>query len=174
MIERGKPKMVVSDNGGELTSNAILTWADQSRVDWHYTTRGKPMQNALIEFDGRLRNELLNEMLFTSLAQARVAPGCWRAQQTTALAARIEDSVRVRHHLPTALGAGAALCRRLRPASLPPLPPPGGANPTAGANTGLDKTGGKLNHDRKRRQSQALFNGQLQKFYKSHFAEAYR
>jgi putative transposase len=85
LTERGKPKMVVSDNGSELTSNAILTWADQSRVDWHYITislyrAGKPMQNAFIErFNGRLRDELLNEMLFTSLARARVALGCWRA-----------------------------------------------------------------------------------------------
>ena len=45
-IERGKPKMVVSDNGSELTSNAILTWADHSRVEWHYIAPGKPMQNA--------------------------------------------------------------------------------------------------------------------------------
>ncbi len=35
MIERGKPRMVVSDNGSELTSKAILAWADQSRVAWH-------------------------------------------------------------------------------------------------------------------------------------------
>jgi putative transposase len=49
MMERGKPKMVVSDNGSELTSNAILTWADQSRVAWHYIAPGKPMQNAFIE-----------------------------------------------------------------------------------------------------------------------------
>ncbi|MGY3146168.1 putative transposase [Bradyrhizobium sp. USDA 3397] len=77
---RGKPKTVVSDNGTELTSNAILTWADQSRVAWHYIAPGKPMQNAFIEsFNGRLRDELLNETLFTSLAQARVALGCWRA-----------------------------------------------------------------------------------------------
>ena len=71
--------MVVSDNGTELTSNAILTWVDQSRVAWHYIAPGKPMQNAFIEsFNGRLRDELLNETLFTSLAQARVALGCWR------------------------------------------------------------------------------------------------
>jgi putative transposase len=71
MVERGKPKMVVSDNGSELTSNAILTWADHSRVEWHYIAPGKPMQNAFIEsFNGRLRDELLNE---------RVALGCWRA-----------------------------------------------------------------------------------------------
>ncbi|WP_407117037.1 IS3 family transposase [Bradyrhizobium sp. LMG 9283] len=80
ITERGKPKTVVSDNGTELTSNAILTWADQSRVAWHYIAPGKPMQNAFIEsFNGRLRDELLNETLFTSLAQARVALGCWRA-----------------------------------------------------------------------------------------------
>ncbi|WGR93648.1 IS3 family transposase [Bradyrhizobium sp. ISRA443] len=85
VIERGKPKMVVSDNGSELTSNAILTWADQSRVAWHYIAPGKPMQNAFIEsFNGRLRDELLNETLFTSLAQARVALGCWRADYNDA------------------------------------------------------------------------------------------
>ncbi len=79
IVERGKPKMIVSDNGSELTSNAILAWADQSRVTWHYIAPGKPMQNAFIEsFNGRLRDELLNETLFTSLAQARVALGCWR------------------------------------------------------------------------------------------------
>jgi putative transposase len=78
MIARGKPTMIVSDNGSELTSNAILAWADQARVEWHYIAPGKPMQNAFIEsFNGRLRDELLNETLFTSLAQARVALGCW-------------------------------------------------------------------------------------------------
>ena len=85
MRERGKPKMVVSDNGSELTSNAILTWADQSRVAWHYIAPGKPMQNAFIEsFNGRLRDELLNEMLFTSLAQARVTLRCWQADYNDA------------------------------------------------------------------------------------------
>src|SRR3954465_8620158 len=79
MVERGKPTMVVSDNGSELTSNAILTWADRSQVEWHYIAPGKPTQNAFIEsFNGRLRDELLNETLFTSLGQARVALGCWR------------------------------------------------------------------------------------------------
>jgi transposase InsO family protein len=39
MTERGRPRMVVSDNGTELTSNAILTWADQSPVAWHYIRR---------------------------------------------------------------------------------------------------------------------------------------
>jgi putative transposase len=80
IASRGRPKMIVSDNGSELTSNAILAWADRNRVAWHYIAPGKPMQNAFIEsFNGRLRDELLNETLFTSLAQARVALECWRA-----------------------------------------------------------------------------------------------
>lgn len=85
MIERGKPRMVVSDKGSELTSKAILLWADQSRVAWHYIAPGRPMQNAFIEsFNGRLRDELLNETLFSSLTQARVALGCWRADYNDA------------------------------------------------------------------------------------------
>ncbi|SMX56343.1 Conserved Hypothetical protein; Putative Insertion element [Bradyrhizobium sp. ORS 285] len=85
VAERGKPRMVVSDNGSQLTSNAILTWADQSRVAWHYIARGNPMQNAFIEsFNAPLRDELLNETLFTSLAQACVALRCWRADYNDA------------------------------------------------------------------------------------------
>jgi putative transposase len=69
----------------ELTSNAILTWADQSRVAWHYIAPGKPMQNAFIEsFNGRLRDELLNETLFTSLVQARISLGCGRVDYNDA------------------------------------------------------------------------------------------
>lgn len=41
MIERRKPKMVVSDNGSEPASNSVLTWADQSRVAWHYIAPGE-------------------------------------------------------------------------------------------------------------------------------------
>jgi putative transposase len=79
VIGRGRPKMMVSDNGTELTSNAILRWANDNHVAWHYIAPGKPMQNAFIEsFNGRLRDELLNETLFTSLAQARVVLQSWR------------------------------------------------------------------------------------------------
>ena len=63
--ERGKPKTIVIDNGTELTSNAILQWADDHKVAWHYVAPGKPVQNAFAEsFIGRLRDELLNETLW--------------------------------------------------------------------------------------------------------------
>jgi len=76
----GKPKTIVSDNGTELTSNAILRWADDHKVAWHYIAPGKPVQNAFAEsFIGRLRDELLNETLFRSLAHTRAVLEAWRA-----------------------------------------------------------------------------------------------
>jgi putative transposase len=84
IVERGKPRTIVSDNGTELTSNAILTWADQCHVGWHYIAPGKPMQNAFIEsFNGRMRDELLNETLFRSLSHARSALEGWRRDYNT-------------------------------------------------------------------------------------------
>jgi putative transposase len=69
---RGYPCMIVSDNGTELTSNAILAWQQQRGVEWHYIAPGKPMQNGFVEsFNGRLRDECLNEHLFASLKEAR-------------------------------------------------------------------------------------------------------
>jgi putative transposase len=76
---RGRPKSIVSDNGTELTSNAILSWTAKASVNWHYIDPGKPVQNAFIEsFNGRLRDEFLNETLFTSLMQARQTLEEWR------------------------------------------------------------------------------------------------
>ena len=80
IAQRGaRPLLCVSDNGTELTSNAILSWCQQSKVDWHYIAPGKPQQNAFAEsFIGRLRDECLNETLFTSLRQARVVLATWQ------------------------------------------------------------------------------------------------
>src|SRR3954465_15175909 len=65
--------------GTELTSNAILSWADVTGVGWHYIAPGKPQQNGFIEsFNGRLRDELLNETLFRSLPHARAILEAWR------------------------------------------------------------------------------------------------
>jgi putative transposase len=82
---RGKPQMIVSDNGTEFTSNAILSWAKDHRVEWHYIAPGKPMQNGYIEsFNGRMRDELLNESLFIDLDQARQLISAWIADYNTA------------------------------------------------------------------------------------------
>lgn len=76
---RGKPTTVVSDNGTELTSMAILKWCQETGIEWHYIAPGKPMQNAFAEsFLGRFRDELLNETLFSSLDAARQAINEWK------------------------------------------------------------------------------------------------
>ncbi|WP_182563619.1 IS3 family transposase [Rhizobium leguminosarum] len=79
LIERrGKPDMIVSDNGTEFTSNAILAWSKDHKVEWHYIAPGKPMQNGYVEsFNGRMRDELLNESLFFGLDHARSAIAEW-------------------------------------------------------------------------------------------------
>jgi len=76
---RGRPQTIVSDNGTELTSTAILKWSQTAKVAWHYIAPGKPTQNAFIEaFNARLRDECLNETVFTSLAQARTVLAAWK------------------------------------------------------------------------------------------------
>ena len=79
---RGKPQTIVSDNGTELTSNAILKFEDDRKFDWHYIAPGKPIQNAFIEsFNGRLRDERLNATLFPSLHHGRSARS-WTVSST--------------------------------------------------------------------------------------------
>jgi putative transposase len=76
---RGKPHAVVSDNGTELTSSALLRWSQERQVEWHFIAPGRPMQNGVVEsFNARLQNECLNETVFTSLAQARLVLDAWR------------------------------------------------------------------------------------------------
>jgi len=75
----GKPGCIVSDNGTEFTSRAMLKWQDKAGVDWHFIDPGKPQQNGFVEsFNGRLRDECLNEEVFTSLNEARLILGAWR------------------------------------------------------------------------------------------------
>jgi putative transposase len=75
----GKPACIVSDNGTEFTSKAILKWANENGVEWHYIDPGKPQQNGYIEsFNGSLRDECLNEEIFDSLVDARRKLALWR------------------------------------------------------------------------------------------------
>jgi putative transposase len=72
IARRGKPSQIVSDNGTEFTCNAILAWCKDTGIDWHFIGPGKPIQNAFVEsFNGRMRDELLNETLFFDLDDAR-------------------------------------------------------------------------------------------------------
>ena len=81
---RGKPAMIVSDNGTELTSNAVLRWAADHGIGWHYIAPGKPMQNAFVEsFNGRLRDACLNEHVLMTLVEVRQIVEAWRIDYNT-------------------------------------------------------------------------------------------
>lgn len=79
VARRGRPATIVSDNGTEMTSRAILEWTNRTGLDWHYIAPGKPQQNGFVEsFNGKLRDECLNEEVFATLAEARVVIERWR------------------------------------------------------------------------------------------------
>jgi putative transposase len=79
IADRRQPATIVSDNGTEFTSCAILSWVEKRKAGWHYIAPGKPTQNAFIEsFNGKLRDELLNETIFISLDHARQALKSWK------------------------------------------------------------------------------------------------
>jgi putative transposase len=80
---RGRPAICVSDNGTELTSRAILRWSQEMQVEWHYIASGKPQQNAFAESFFGLRDECLNETLFTSLGHARAELAAWKDDYNT-------------------------------------------------------------------------------------------
>ncbi len=65
--------------GTELTSNAVLGWSGEAKIDWHYIAPGKPTQNGFVEsFNGRMRDECLNAHWFLSLDDARAKIEAWR------------------------------------------------------------------------------------------------
>lgn len=79
ITERGQPTEIVMDNGPELTSRRLDQWAYGRNIQLRFIDPGKPVQNAVMEsFNGRLRDECLNQHWFTSLADARHLIEAWR------------------------------------------------------------------------------------------------
>jgi len=78
VAERGWPVTITSDNGPEFTGKALDEWA-YNRVGLHFIDPGKPTQNAYVEsFNGKFREECLNEHWFTSIPEARQIIGDWK------------------------------------------------------------------------------------------------
>jgi putative transposase len=76
---RGLPAAIRTDQGPEFTGHALDQWAYRNGVQLKLIEPGKPTQNAYIEsFNGRFRDECLNEHWFTSLAEARILIAAWR------------------------------------------------------------------------------------------------
>ena len=82
---RGYPKAIVVDNGSELASLTVLRWAVDRRVRLHHTVPGKPTQNAFVEsFNGKFRDECLNENDVSVLTEARSIIEAWRLDHNAA------------------------------------------------------------------------------------------
>ena len=80
-MTRGLPRIIRTDNGKEFCGRAMLTWAHQRGVKLRLIEPGKPNQNAYIEsFNGRLRDECLNEHWFVNLAYAQTLIEAWRRE----------------------------------------------------------------------------------------------
>ena len=74
-----KPTAIVIDNGSEFTSQVVDQWAYENQVELHFITPGRPMENGFIEsFNGKFRDECLNEHWFVDLAHARQEIEGWR------------------------------------------------------------------------------------------------
>ena len=82
--QRGKPVAIQVDNGTEFTSRVVDQWGYQNHVALHFIERGKPTQNALIEsFNGKFRDECLNQNWFVDLRDAREVIEAWRVDYNT-------------------------------------------------------------------------------------------
>ena len=80
-VLRAIPEHIRSDNGAEFTAREIRRWLGQIGVKTLYIEPGSPWENGYIEsFNGKMRDELLNRELFTTLAEAKVLIGEWRRE----------------------------------------------------------------------------------------------
>ena len=76
---RGLPRQIRSDNGPEFVSRAVDQWAYEQGLQWHTIQPGRPMENGYVEsFNGRFRDECLNENWFSDLADAREKIARWK------------------------------------------------------------------------------------------------
>lgn len=151
ITRHGAPLLCVSDNGTELTSTAILSWSQETKIGWHYIAPGKPQQNAFAEsFIGRLRDECLNETLFTSLRQARAVLAAWQRDYNevrphSAHGGLTPASIRLPLCSPASRPLRAGFASGLRPV-LTQAAPNGRDEIGRGGETALDRTE-KHRHD---------------------------
>jgi putative transposase len=109
VYERGQPETIKTDSGSEFISKVMDKWAYERRVELDFSRLGKPTDNAMVEsFNGRLRQECLNEHWFISLADAQTKIEAWRRfynEARAAQCARLANTNRVRSTDPASAGS---------------------------------------------------------------------
>jgi putative transposase len=112
-LTRGLPRTLMLDNGPEFQSRALDAWAGRRGVQLQFIRPGKPVENAFIEsFNGRVRDECLNQHWFLSVREAQRQIEAWRVSYNTARPHRglghippAQFAARFTHHAPTRLSA---------------------------------------------------------------------
>lgn len=111
IAQRGRPDVIVSDNGTAFTASAVLAFTQATKVDWRHIAPGKPTESAFAEsFQGRMRDECLNEHLFFSMNHARAVVAGW-----------VEDFNTARPHSAIGYTTPAAYAATLKPQPAPAL-----------------------------------------------------
>ncbi len=114
-VTRGVPNYIRSDNGSAFTAREVRDWLEQAGVQTLYIEPGSPWENGYIEsFNGKLRDELLNAEIFTSLWEAKLIIERWRVEYNTV---RPHSALGYRPPAPLTVGvpgAGSATLRRLQ------------------------------------------------------------
>ena len=124
---RGLPRQIRSDNGPEFVSRAVDQWAYEQGLQWHTIQPGRPMENGYVEsFNGRFRDECLNENWFTDLADARVKIAQWkqdynRARPHSSLGYRTPEEFEYRRKASPSIKWGKGL-QTPAPCPTPPSP----------------------------------------------------
>ena len=130
IARRGQPGVIVSDNGTEFTSSAVMAFTQAAKIDWRYTAPGKPTENAFAEsFQGRMRDECLNEHLFFSMNHTRAVIAGW-----------VEDFNTARPHSAIGYMTPATYVTTLKPQRASPLRHPESSAPMPVATVALTRT----------------------------------
>ena len=104
---RGLPRQIRSDNGPEFVSRAVDQWAYEQGLQWHTIQPGRPMENGYVEsFNGRFRDECLNENWFSSLADAREKIAQWKQDYN-----ELRPHSSLQYRTPTAFAAAVGRLR---------------------------------------------------------------
>ncbi len=107
--QRGLPELLIIDNGPEFTGKVLDAWAYQHGVHLHFIDPGKPIQNAYVEsFNGKFRDECLNQHWFLALMDARKTIEAWRYDYN-----EVRPHSALGHQTPVAFASGHVEDRKL-------------------------------------------------------------
>ena len=135
VTQRGRPHVIVCDNGPEFLGQVLDAWAYRRGIALHFIAPGKPTQNAFVEsFNGRFREECLDQHWFVSLEDARRTIDAWRVEDNTERPHGSLNDLTPEEFARTLVTGSPA--RPAHPKDQELEPPDGGSHPMTGSTNG--------------------------------------